>query len=100
MHTITAIIRARPDGAAALGAALLAVAAEVAANEPGTLGFFVSVDAEDPCVFTTYERFVDAAAMDAHNGSPAVARFFAVAAPLLDGPVTLVTAREISAKKG
>jgi len=41
---------------------------------------------------------VDQAAMDRHNGSAVVARFFGIAKPLLDGPVTLVTCTEVSAK--
>jgi quinol monooxygenase YgiN len=51
-----------------------------------------------PCVFTPYERFVDQAAMDAHNNSQVVARFFGIAKSLLDGDVVLVTASEISAR--
>jgi hypothetical protein len=51
-----------------------------------------------PCVFTTYERFVDQAAMDAHNNSQVVAHFFGIAKPILDGDVVLVTASGISAK--
>ena len=98
MLTITAVIRATKGQEGALRQALLEVAANVAANEPDTIGFFVSQDIEDPCVFTTYERFADRAAMDRHNGSAVVARFFAIAKPLLDGPVTLVTASEVSAK--
>jgi len=98
MPVITAVIRAKAGGEAALCAALLDVAAHVAANEPGTLDFFVGRDPADPAVFTTYERFVDRAAMDLHNGSDVVARFFAIAKPLLDGPVTLVIGEEISAK--
>ena len=76
----------------------LDVADNVRKNEPGTVDFFVSQDNEDPCVFTTYERFADKAAMDRHNASGAVAHFFEVAKPILDGPVTLITATEISAK--
>ncbi len=98
MLTITAIIRVRKGQEQAMRDALLAVAENVQANEPGTIGFFVSQDAVDPCLFTTYERFVDQAAMDRHNGSAAVAGFFAIAKPLLDGPVTLVTGQEVSAK--
>ncbi len=97
MLTITAVIRAKRGTEATLRQGLLDVAAHVAANEPDTLGFFVSVDAADPCVFTTYERFTDQAAMDRHNGSAAVARFFDIAKPILDGPVTLLTCAEISA---
>ncbi len=68
--------------------ALLEVAVSVRANEPTA----------DPCVFTTYERYVDRAAMDRHNNSEAVARFFGVAKPMIDGEVTLVIGTEISTK--
>jgi quinol monooxygenase YgiN len=98
MITITAIIRARQGHEGTLRDALLDVAQQVRANEPGTVGFFVSRDAADPTVFTTYERFVDRAAMDRHNGSDVVAKFFAIAQPILDGAVTLVTCEEIFAK--
>ena len=77
---------------------LLEVAGNVQANEPGTIGFFIAQDVGDSCLFTTYERFADQAAMDRHNGSGVVAKFFAIAQPILDGPVTLVTSSEISAK--
>ncbi len=50
----------------------------------------------DPRVFTTYERYIDQAAMDRHNNSEAVARFFGIAKPILDGEVRLVTGTEIS----
>jgi quinol monooxygenase YgiN len=98
MLTITAIIRTRPGTADTMRQALLDVAENVRANEPETVDFFVAQDAADPHVFTTYERFVDQAAMDRHNSSAVVARFFGIAKPLLDGPVTLVTCTEISAK--
>lgn len=97
MLTITAVIRARPGCEQTMRDALLTVAENVRANEPETLGFFVSQDPNDPCVFTTYERFIDQAAMDRHNNSETVARFFAIAKPILDGDVTLVTTREIFA---
>ena len=98
MLTITAIIRAKAGSDDVMRDALLAVADHVRANEPETVGFFVSQDMTDPQVFTTYERFVDQAAMDRHNASAATAQFFAIAKPLLDGPVTLVTCREVSTK--
>ncbi len=98
MPTISAIIRVKKGEEAVMKAALLDVAAHVQANEPGTLDFFLSQDPADPCLFTTYERFVDKAAMDAHNGSETVAKFFAIAKPILDGNVVLVTADEFSAK--
>ncbi len=77
--------------------ALLDVAANVAANEPETKGFFISEDTATPGLFTTYERFVDQAAMDRHNNSDTVARFFGIAQPLLDGDVILQTCQELSA---
>jgi quinol monooxygenase YgiN len=98
MITITAIIRVRKGDERTMSKALLDVADNVRKNEPGTVDFFVSQDNEDPCVFTTYERFVDKSAMDAHNNSATVARFFDVAKPILDGDVILKTCTEISAK--
>jgi len=98
MLTITAVIRAKKGHDRALREALLEVAENARANEPGTIGFFVSQDVADPCVFTTYERFASQAAMDLHNNSAVVARFFGIAKPILDGAVTLVTSSELWAK--
>ena len=98
MLTITAVIRVKPGSASTMRDGLLDVAAHVQANEPETTGFFVSQDSADPHLFTTYERFVNQAAMDRHNNSAVVARFFEIAGPILDGDVTLVTAVEISQK--
>ncbi|WP_119419455.1 putative quinol monooxygenase [Desertibaculum subflavum] len=98
MLTITAIIRARRGSEQTMREALLDVAAHVRANEPGTLGFYIAQGGDDPRLFTTYERFADRAAMDRHNGSDVVARFFAIARPILDGEVVLVTGTENSHK--
>ncbi len=85
MITITAVIRAKSGHEVVMRDALVTVAAHVAANEPETIGFFISQSEEDPCVFTTCERFADKAAMDRHNGSAVVAAFFGIAKPILDG---------------
>ena len=98
MLTITAVIRAKKGHEDTMRRALLEVAENVRINEPNTIGFFVSQDQADPAVFTTYERFPDQAAMDVHNNSQVVARFFGIAKPILDGDVVLVTCTEISAK--
>jgi len=98
MLTITAVIRAKQGHERTMRDALLEVAQNVRANEPETVDFFVSQDGSDPCVFTTYERFTDQAAMDRHNNSDVVARFFGIAKPILDGSVTLVTSTELFAK--
>ncbi|MFO0992846.1 MAG: putative quinol monooxygenase [Hyphomicrobiales bacterium] len=98
MLTITAVIKVKAGTEETMRRALLDVAENVRANEPGTLGFYISQDQKDPTLFTTYERFSDQAAMDAHNNSAVVARFFGIAKPILDGEVVLVTAAEISRK--
>ncbi|WP_029082582.1 MULTISPECIES: putative quinol monooxygenase [unclassified Bradyrhizobium] len=97
MITITAVIRTKSGREVTMRDALLDVAAHVAAREPDTIGFFISQSEEDPCLFTTYERFANKAAMDRHNGSAAVATFFGIAKPILDGEVMLVTSKEVSA---
>jgi quinol monooxygenase YgiN len=98
MLTITAVIRVKQGSDRAMRDALLEVAENVRRNEPETIGFFMSQSQEDPCLFTTYERFTDQAAMDRHNNSTTVARFFGIAKPILEGAVTLVTGAELSAK--
>ena len=98
MLTITAIIRTKPGQEDTMRKGLLEVAENVRLNEPETISFFVSQSIETPQVFTTYEQFANEAAMNAHNNSEVVAKFFAIAKPILDGDVVLVTAREASAK--
>jgi quinol monooxygenase YgiN len=98
MLTITALIRVKKGHEAEMRQALLEVAAHVQANEPKTIGYYISQDSSDPRIFTTYERYADQAAMDLHNNSAVVARFFGIAKPILDGEVILATATEISAK--
>lgn len=99
MLTITAVIRAQKGSEDTMRQGLLDVAENVQKNEPDTIDFYISQDPNDPCVFTTYERFTDQAAMDLHNNSDAVARFFGIAKPILEGEVVLVTCNEISAKQ-
>ncbi|CAN5323081.1 hypothetical protein BH11PSE9_BH11PSE9_27750 [soil metagenome] len=98
MLTITAIIRVKTGCEQAMRDALLVVADNARLTEPDTIGFFVSQDPNDTCLFTTYERFTDQAAMDRHNGSRTVAEFYGIAGPMLDGEVVLVKALEVSAK--
>jgi quinol monooxygenase YgiN len=98
MIIITTILGARPGTEATMQQALLDVAANVAANEPGTLGFFISRKRDDSTVFTTYERFIEQAAMDAHNNSATVARCFEIMRPILAADVVLETCEEIFAK--
>ena len=59
MHTLTAIIRAQKGSEALVYNELLKVGAYARDHEPDTIGFFVAQDTEEPCVFTTYERFIE-----------------------------------------
>ena len=78
--------------------ALLDVATHVSSNEPETISFYISQDASNPCLFTTYERFGSEEAQELHSSSEALKTFFGIAKPILEGEVILVTAKEISAK--
>ena len=52
MLTITAVIRAKKGHEDTMRRALLEVAENVRLHEPGTIGFFVSQEEENPNVFT------------------------------------------------
>lgn len=95
--TLTAIVRARPGEGALVGAELERLAAWVAENEPDTLSYHVGRQADDPTVFLTFERFADADAMRAHNGSAAVAAFVAAVEGRLAGPIEIRVCEEIAA---
>lgn len=91
---LTAIIPCRPETVAAVEAALLAVGASVAADEPGTLGYrVVRIDGETP-VLLTHERFRDREAMRAHNDGAASKAFFSATAGML-GEVTVLIGEEL-----
>lgn len=98
MFTITAIIRARPDARDVVRDALLAVVEAVRATEPQTVGYFVAQSTDDPCVFTTFERFADRAALERHNASEAVARFVRDAGPHFDGEIAIHVGEELACK--
>jgi len=98
MMTITAIIRAKPGHSETVRRALLGVIDEVRRTEPDTLNYYVSQSADDPNLFTTFERFRDRAAMEKHNNAPAVARFVEVAGPVLADKVVLHTCNEVASK--
>ncbi len=98
MITITALLRAKAGHEDTVQAALLEIAGHVAREEPGTIGYHICRARDDPALFTTYERFTDAAAMDRHNDSAALAHFVEVAGGLLDGEVTIHIGEEISVK--
>ena len=78
--------------------ALFDVIEAVRRTEPDTLNYYVGQSADDPTVFTTFERFRDRAAMEKHNNSPAVAKFVEVAGPELADKVVLHTCNELASK--
>jgi quinol monooxygenase YgiN len=100
MITITAIIRVKPGTEAGMRSALEGVASYVQDREPDTVGYFISNSIAQPHVFTTYERFADRAAMEAHNNAEIVHRLLEIAQPMLDGPIVLEIGEEIFAKDG
>jgi quinol monooxygenase YgiN len=97
MMTITAIIRAKAGHADTVKRALLDVVAHVRRDEPDTLNYYVGQSADDPNLFTTFERFRDRAAMEAHNNSAAVAKFVEAAGPVLADKVILHICYELAA---
>lgn len=94
---LIARVRAKPGFENRVGTALARVAATVAITEPRTLGYHVGLAADDRALFLTFERFADRAAMEAHNGSAAVAGFVAEVEGCLDGPVEITILEERSA---
>jgi quinol monooxygenase YgiN len=98
MIALTAILRAKSGEEERLRELLVDVCARVERHEPGTAAYFIGRDPDEPTVFTTYERYVDRAAMDAHNASPAVKAFFDVATEVLDGAAVIHVTDEIAAK--
>jgi quinol monooxygenase YgiN len=98
MITITAIIRARPNAQDLVRRALLSVAEAARETEPETLGYFVAQSPDDPCLFMTFERFADRAAMDRHNNSAALAEFVRDAGPHVEGDIAIHVGEEIFSK--
>lgn len=98
MITITAVIRVKPGTESIMWEALQKVAANVRENEPKTIGFFIAQSTADPNVFTTYERFVDREAMEAHNAAAIVKELHRLAQPILAEPVILEIGEERFAK--
>ena len=99
MMSISAILRVKPGHEATLRDALLEMIETVKRDEPGTVEYFISQSIDDPQIFTTYERFVDRAAMDRHNNSVAVAKVIAIATPILADRIVLHSANELAAKE-
>lgn len=97
MVALTAIIRCKPEGAAAVEAALREVMVYARANERGTLSYYVSRDVTDKAVLCTYERYADRSALERHNSSEAVKQFFTIAQPLLAATPTIIIGEEIVA---
>ncbi|MSO69209.1 MAG: antibiotic biosynthesis monooxygenase [Alphaproteobacteria bacterium] len=98
MIFLNAIFRAKPGKGDALQAALGEMTAHVIQNEPGTAGFYVCRDGEDPSRFITYERFVDRAALEAHNTSAYRDQWVALYGALIDGDLVRYIGHETAAK--
>lgn len=68
--SLIARVRAAPGKADALAAMLVEQAAVVRAREPGCLDYRPHRSPQDPDLFVFYERYVDAAAFEAHRDAP------------------------------
>ena len=83
-YVVIARWRARAGEEEAVARALAEIV-PIARAEPGMVGYQVHRDPSDPCVFTIYERYVDAAAYDAHLESEPMQRLgFRDAIPRLE----------------
>ena len=83
-YVVIARWRARAGEEDAVARALAQIV-PVARAEPGMVAYQVHRDPEDPCVFTIYERYVDAGAYDAHLESEPMQRLgFGDAIPRLE----------------
>jgi quinol monooxygenase YgiN len=99
MISITAILRVKPGHEATLRDALLEMLESVKRDEPGTIGYFISQSIDEPQVFTTYERFIDRAAMERHNSSAAVAKVIRLAEGILAEKIVLYSSNELASKQ-
>lgn len=99
MYSLSAILKAKPGQEHILQRALHDIVAFVETNEPGTIEYYVAQDTSDPTIYTTYERYISQAAMDAHNNSAECAEFYRVVNPVLAEKVILIKAREQVAKQ-
>ena len=98
MITLNAILTAKSGCAEKLEQALAEIGEYVSRSEPGTVGFYVGRDSEDPLRFNTYERFVDQEAMDAHNESAYRVEWDAEHGALFDGEITRYICKEFFSK--
>jgi quinol monooxygenase YgiN len=99
MITITAVIRVKTGTETTMRKALLQVVEHVRNQEPNTIDFFVSAGVTEPNIFTTYERFADREAMEAHNASQVVKDVHRIAAPILEVPIMLEICQEVASSR-
>ena len=98
MITLNAILKAKPGSEEALYQALVEIGEHVSRSEPGTVGFYVGRDTQNPLLFNTYERFVDMEAMESHNNSPYRAEWGDKYGNLFDGDTAHYICEEIFSK--
>ena len=94
-----ATFRIKPGTDAAFETQLLALVAKVRANEPGNL-LYQPYRGAGIGEYVVLERYVDAAARDAHGDSPAIKEAFPKLLPLLrDAPsIAAISALECTSK--
>ena len=98
MISLTAVIRVKKGSEESMRTALADVVDYVKLHEPNTIGYFLSQGIDNPCEFTTYERYADQDALDLHNNSKKIADFFEIANPIIDGEVIVKICKEVGEK--
>jgi len=93
MPSMVATLKLKEDKLEEARAFLKQLAAEVRANEPGTLAYVLHQRRDDPLTFVVYEKYEgdEALAVHSQNLSAKVADLMA----LLDGPPDIVVLDEI-----
>ncbi len=85
---VVATIPVKPEAVDQVRAALVTLAAATR-DEEGCVSYDLYESAAAPGTFVTIERWTDAAALDAHMGTPHVATAFAAAGEALSGEVQI-----------
>ena len=93
---VVATIPITPEGVAAAGPALAALAAASQRDEEGCLGYEVFESTSVPGTFVTVESWRSADDINAHMGTPHVAEAFAVLGPVLAGELGIHTLKPLA----
>lgn len=95
MHHVLARITVKPEAAAQAAAILTELVAQ-SRQEPGCVSYELYQQTATPHVFQTVERWQDAAAADAHMGTPHVGAAIAAANALFAAPPEILAYQQLA----